>query len=420
MPLTGDRRASADLEATVAARFAALGLADGGPLGIAVSGGGDSMGLLHLTARLCPACNLHAVTVDHGLRLEAAAEAASVAKAAAALHMPHQVLRWTGWDGTGNLQNAARQARTRLIADWARERGISTVLLGHTRDDQAETVLLRLARGSGVDGLAAMRPVREACGVTWVRPLLEVPREALRAWLRAEGVTWCEDPSNDDLRFDRVRARRLLSNAADLGLDAGRLADTAERMAAARTVLAGAAADAARRLVRTGHGALWLAAGWEALADDTRWRLLAAALCQVSGTAYRPSFAALCAAEAAVKDGRNHTLHSCHLVPEGDDVRVQPELKALAAQTGTVPGAWAGWVIAGPSMPHTHIAPLGPEGLATLPSWRDSGLPHRLACTLPGIWTQGHLVAAPSILPGKWQATPAWDAQDFAASLLSD
>ena len=129
-----------------------------GPVAVAVSGGGDSVALL-LLLQETGARPLAAVTVDHGLRPESAAEAAAVAALCSARGIAHTLLRWEEPAGAGNLQARAREARRRLIGDWARGRGIGAVALGHTLDDQAETFLLRLARGSGVDGLSGMAPV---------------------------------------------------------------------------------------------------------------------------------------------------------------------------------------------------------------------------------------------------------------------
>jgi tRNA(Ile)-lysidine synthase len=117
-------------------------------LGIAVSGGGDSIALMHLLHRIASdeGVALFAATVDHGLRAESADEARTVAKQAAALGIPHDTLRWQGWDGAGNLQDHARQARYALLKEWAKRNDISAIALGHPADDQAETLLMRLAR----------------------------------------------------------------------------------------------------------------------------------------------------------------------------------------------------------------------------------------------------------------------------------
>ena len=178
-----------------------------GHVAVAVSGGSDSMALLMLMQRWAEdnGARISAVTVDHGLRPEAAGEAAMVARFCAQRGIPHEVLKWQGWDGTGNLQAAAREARYRLIADWVRAQGVEAVCLGHTRDDQAETFLMRLARKAGSDGLRGMPDRFDRHGVHWVRPVLGQSRADLRAFLRRHGVLWVEDSSNEDERFDRVR-----------------------------------------------------------------------------------------------------------------------------------------------------------------------------------------------------------------------
>ena len=180
--------------------------------GVAVSGGGDSVALLLLARDWAARAGraVEAVTVDHGLRPGSAGEAAEVAALCARIGVPHDVLAWRGWDGNGNLQDNARRARRSLIADWARSRDVGAVALGHTLDDQAETLVMRLARGSGVDGLAAMAAESRAEGIVWLRPMLGLRRADLRAWLMAEGVGWAEDPSNEDEGFARVRVRRAL------------------------------------------------------------------------------------------------------------------------------------------------------------------------------------------------------------------
>ena len=190
--------------------FFSGGLPDG--LVVACSGGGDSLALLDLTCRWAArsGTSVHAVIVDHGLREGSDTEATAASEIASSLGALPTVLQWRDWQGQGNLQEAARMARRRLLADYAREQEIGTVLLGHTLDDQAETFLLRLARGSGVEGLSGMSGEIDVDGVRFLRPLLSVRREPLREYLRGRGIVWAEDPSNEDERFDRVRMRQLL------------------------------------------------------------------------------------------------------------------------------------------------------------------------------------------------------------------
>ncbi|MFC3118710.1 tRNA lysidine(34) synthetase TilS [Jhaorihella thermophila] len=225
-------------------------------LGVAVSGGGDSVALLHILTR-CFGENgpeIHAVTVDHGLRAESADEAAMVARMAGALSVPHDTLCWEGWDGAGNLQDQARRARYRLLSRWARSSGIEMLALAHTADDQAETVLMRLGRAAGVDGLSGIPERRIEGGVTFVRPLLGVTRQALRAYLVRNAIEWVEDPSNRDDRFDRIRARRALEALQPLGITVTALADVARHMAQARAALDWYSFLAARDVARLDAG----------------------------------------------------------------------------------------------------------------------------------------------------------------------
>lgn len=220
---------------------------------IAVSGGPDSTALLLLAARwakrLKKSPRLLAVTVDHGLRAEAKAEAASVKRLARQFNVPHRTLRWRGSKPATGLQEAARTARYGLLAQTAVRAGLAHVLTAHTLDDQAETVLFRLARGSGLAGLAGMAPVSLLPGghgdrIFLVRPLLAVPKSRLIATLRAARIAFSEDPSNSDPRFTRARLRALLPALASEGLDAHGLSRLAARMRRAEAALEFAVAAA--------------------------------------------------------------------------------------------------------------------------------------------------------------------------------
>jgi tRNA(Ile)-lysidine synthetase-like protein len=212
-------------------------------IGLAVSGGGDSMAMLHLAAPWARVMGIRlwVATIDHGLRAESAAEAALVAQACTDLGLSHSTLKWDGWDGKGNLQASARAARHDLLGRW---RGsVQHIAFGHTEDDQAETVLMRLTRGSGVEGLSGMSarqtisdtalPNLDSSAWTLLRPLLPTTRAELRHYLRVLHIPYVDDPTNDDLTYDRVKARKALDILAPLGLTAQTLAQTATRMARA-------------------------------------------------------------------------------------------------------------------------------------------------------------------------------------------
>jgi tRNA(Ile)-lysidine synthase len=228
---------------------------------LAVSGGPDSTALMGCAARGRPGIPLTVATVDHGLRPASAAEAAAVAGLAADLGLRHRTLAWTGPKPAARLQEAARAARYRLLASFAREVGADLVLTAHTLDDQAETVLMRLCAGSGPTGLAGMAPVRDLDGLTLGRPFLAVPKARLVATCAAQGWPVVHDPSNTDARFGRARLRRLLPLLAEEGLTAGRLARLAGRLRRDEAALAAAAAaalDDLRRPDSRGEGRLVL------------------------------------------------------------------------------------------------------------------------------------------------------------------
>lgn len=230
---------------------------------LAVSGGPDSTALLLLAAGWCRTLKNRpeplAVTVDHGLRPEAGEEAASVAALAARLRVPHRTVRWSGPKPKSRLQERARAVRYALLAEEARRIGAGHIVTAHTLDDQAETVLFRLVRGSGIGGLGGMArvaPLSVGLGgrpdgqILVVRPLLAVPKARLIATLHAAGVAASDDPSNRDPRFARARLRQVAPLLADEGLDARRLAAFAERMRRAEAALDWMADQVAERAVR--------------------------------------------------------------------------------------------------------------------------------------------------------------------------
>ena len=363
-----------------------------GPIGVAVSGGGDSVALLcllHRTGR-----EIRAVTVDHGLRGESADEARAVARFCAKLGVEHEILNWHDWDGQGNLQAAARDARRGLIADWAAKSGIKAVALGHTLDDQAETFLMRLARGSGVDGLSGMAARTARDGVIWLRPLMGIARTDLREFLVSEGIEWVDDPSNEDTRFDRVKARRALGVLADLGLDAARLTTTARQMARAREVLEMATlnlAEAAAKPTETGEVSLDLAL-LLAAPEETRLRLLAWSLQWVAGAVYRPRLAALEDVFTRLEDCSLHGClirqHAGRLIVRREPARVEGQVAA-----GTI---WDGrWETSGPA--GVTVAALGEAGLAQCPDWRETGHKREILLATPAFWRERELLANPFV-----------------------
>ncbi|MGD9864936.1 MAG: tRNA lysidine(34) synthetase TilS [Pseudodonghicola sp.] len=394
-------------------------------LGVALSGGGDSVALLHLLTRCFTGApvRLFAATVDHGLRPEAAAEAAEAGRLAEALGVPHSVLRWQGWDGGGNLQDAARQARYRLLGGWARGQGIGTLAVGHTADDQAETLLMRLGRASGVAGLSGMAPRRMLEeGVMLARPLLAIGRQELRAYLRRQGLSWAEDPSNLDDRFARVRARCALEALAPLGITPTALSDVARNMARADQALGWAAFQAAGDLARIEAGCVVLQGrGLALLAEEITRRLLAAAIGWIGGQAYPPRRAPMEHLLADLRQGGGGTLAGCRVLSRRGEIWICREYNAVR-DLRAAPGArWdRRWLLAGAAAPGAEVGALGPEGLAQCADRAATGLPRAALEASPALWQDGRLVAAPLAgSPNGWHAILPEGEAAFRAALLS-
>jgi tRNA(Ile)-lysidine synthase len=227
---------------------------------LAVSGGPDSIALMWLAARwrsaLARGPRLIAVTVDHGLRPEAAREAREVKRLARLLDLPHRTMRWTGLKPKAGLPAAARTARYRLLAQAARTSGATHILTAHTRDDQAETLLMRLLRGSGIAGLAAMARESERDGVLLARPFLDVSKSQLIATLKKAKIGFADDPTNHDTNFTRPRLRAVMPVLAAEGGDTRNLARLASRLARANAAVEVLVDGAERYLVLRDREAL--------------------------------------------------------------------------------------------------------------------------------------------------------------------
>ncbi|MEM1236111.1 MAG: tRNA lysidine(34) synthetase TilS [Pseudomonadota bacterium] len=405
---------------------------------LAVSGGGDSMAMLYLAAPWAHVMGikLHVCTVNHNLRAEAPEEAALVARACAELGLYHQVLDWQ-WDGQGNLQDAGRQGRLDLINRW---RGaVAHVLMAHTRDDQAETFLMRLARGSGLDGLSGMAAVREVRlkddfvplaahpdGPPWpsvlpgafevLRPLLSTTREELRHYLRVLKIDHADDPTNDDPHYDRVKMRQALPALAELGLTVDRLAGTAEHLAGAREAAHARAfeAHASCLIDDPGRGLFDITYDRDAFAKierDTQMRLLAAALQYVSLEPYRPRRSALENALERALAGGATTLHGGYVYPHKSKLFICAEYERLK-DLNSENGKWRGLY----RTDNNDVRPLGEAGAAQLRDKTD--LPARVLWPVPGVWDGKTVLSTPRLGENPhWN--PEIDARRFARLLTS-
>jgi len=306
-----------------------------GAIAVAVSGGSDSLALMHLLAAFAKTRRRKppvVLTVDHGLRKTSAADARRVAQWAKKLGLKTQLLTWRGKKPKSGVEAAAREARYRLMGAWLAQNRIATLFVGHTQDDQAETFLLRLMRGSGLDGLSGMAPVSPwpvegFTDLSISRPLLGITREALRAHLAANGQDWLDDPMNDDDAFDRVKVRKARTALAEAGLTTARIAAAASHLARARAALEVVTEAVLARAARAYDGGFALdTAALTAAPREVGLRALAALLQAASGQAYRPRFESLerlFDRMAAGELGAGATLHGCHISPAPRGLRDQ-------------------------------------------------------------------------------------------------
>lgn len=392
---------------------------------VAVSGGGDSMALLLLLRWHLRSSDrtIHAVTVDHGLRAESASEAAQAAEWCAALGIAHTTLNWE-YRGVGNLSAEARRGRYRLMSDFCAANGIEQLFLGHTRDDQAETVLMRFARGSGVDGLAGMTVRSRAWGMTLMRPLLSVRRDDLRALLRGVGQQWIDDPSNDDPGYDRIKARNLLERLEPLGLSSENLSKLSERMRLAQEALqeyADILAASALSYSAIGYATLDQSALLDA-PPETAYRVIGQVLKRFSPKPYRPALEIEQAILADFAFGRtsDRTVAHCLLRSRGGTLQILREPARCTGRTppGTSQGEWDGRfryrIDAVTPMPDLRVGALGTEGLAQIGNDNTGffadwiAAPREARMTTPALWRGDTLVAAP-LAP--------WSCEDSAPEL---
>ena len=365
--------------------------------GLAVSGGGDSMALLHLVAEHRGNHRPVVLTVNHNLRPDAAAEAAGVADVCVLLGLVHETLDWSGWDGQGNLQAAARDARYDLLAAYARANGLDSILLGHTADDVAETFLMRLARGSGLEGLAAMPAHFHRLGVDFDRPLIDVSRADLRAYLSEIGGHWIEDPSNDDTRFERVKIRQALPSLGQIGLTVDRLADTATRLRTAQAVLSQQVARLAAHVDFAQDGTVSLdRLAITGFLPEVQRQFWAKLLQWLGRLPYPPRADAQQAALARADAEGRAQIGGCEILVAGQGVTLLREARALASEKAATTAPWDGrWRLDGPHAAGLTVRMLGEDGLKSCPDWRDTGVSRMALIVSPAVFSGETLVAAP-------------------------
>lgn len=295
-----------------------------------VSGGADSLALvlrLHESGR-----KVIALTVDHGLRAESRSEAEYVGEVMARYGIEHHILTWDGEKPQSGIEEAARQKRYELLFGWCRDNHVGVLAVGHHRRDQAETFLLRLQRGSGLDGLCCMQPVTQRGGIMLIRPQLEDNPEDLKAYLRERGIVWTEDASNLCDDFLRARIRKFLPELERAaGISEQRLAETAAVLARTRNYLEEQTVKFIRNHVRCWENAavsvsLGMLLGQH---QEMAYRILSALIRETGGRVYAPE------AEETLRlieqmrepDFKGCTLGGCEVFAARKRMWIVPEVK---------------------------------------------------------------------------------------------
>jgi len=263
-------------------------------IAVAISGGSDSMALALLLGEYAKesGAQITAITVDHKLRVEAALEAKQVGLWLKKYGIKHHILCWEGEKKSSNIQAEARKARYRLMSDFCAVHNIKLLAVAHTCEDQAETVLMRLMRGSGVDGLSGISDSSDVFGIKLIRPLLGTKRAELREYLHNKSQKWIDDPSNENIKYKRVEVRKFIKASEEPELLTKRLVDTSAHMARAK--------DYIEQQIRKNLIGIFAfnEAGFYTidrncfrnLHPEERLRSLAAALQHAGGQDYRPRF----------------------------------------------------------------------------------------------------------------------------------
>jgi tRNA(Ile)-lysidine synthase len=394
------------------------------PFAIALSGGPDSVTLMHLAAAHCRAHGLAlplVFSVDHGLRPESAEEARSAGDWARALGLAHEVLTWEGPKPEENIQAAARAARYALLGSAMRRRGVWALLTGHTLDDQAETFLLRLARGSGLDGLSGMAPLaafpdpafRDLC---ILRPLLGFTKAQILATAHSLGARFFDDPGNRNPQFARTRARLALNLLEPAGVTPRRIAEAAGHLRRARAAIEALEADAFERSVTlTPWGYALITPGMVASAPlEVGLRMTASILRLTGGGRYAPEFETVqgvhswFGSDGGTAKGRTAGGVRLQRLPDGcvlagrEQAALDADEPLLRLQPGES-GVWDGRfrvTLGGPGLAAGAVVrAVGTDNAAKALSEmrkRPDHQPRRIAATLPGLFVDGVLAAMPS------------------------
>jgi tRNA(Ile)-lysidine synthase len=384
-------------------------------IAVAVSGGVDSLCLALLLQQWIHKQQGHliALTVDHGLRLESTKEALQVGKWLKQHHIEHHILPWKGPKPTTRIQENARKERYRLLEEWCKNHNILHLCLGHQANDQVETFLFRLCRGSGIDGLAGMAAIVEKPNVRILRPLLKVKRERLQYTLLELKQEWIEDPSNLNDQYTRTRLRHIQKTLEPEGLTLESLSKTIQKLSLSRVELeTQTTAHLANsfQIFPSGYGILDLPQLLEAQ-DDIIMRVLSASLTCISGKAYPPRRIYLERLKNSIVSGikiKGRTCWGCSIIPWRGKLLIVRELSAISDQVLIENSKdiirWDNrfsFVFKRNISNTVMLQNLGIQGWVQIvgkkPDLQKKLIPPRVRPTLPALWQGDEVIAVPHL-----------------------
>jgi tRNA(Ile)-lysidine synthase len=379
------------------------------PLAVAVSGGSDSMALLLLTQKWAQqkGCSLIALTVDHGLRVESHFEALQVQKWAKDRGIKHIILEWTGEKPTSRLQEKAREARYHLLTSWCKENHVPTLLLGHHQQDQEETFWLRLAAGSGLEGLGGIKQKSMRNDIILLRPLLCFSKEYLQEMLKTEKQTWITDPSNENPHFFRGRFRLLLKGE---GLSFSRLNKVIAKLQEDSDFIGSSLQEAIHNIVEI-HEEGYITISrkeFEKLHSALKKRVVLFLMQWFSKRPYPPRSHQILSIIEKLKKGAGFTAGGVYWVPHSEEISLFREfsavspifpLKQLREKILWDQRFWVDPKVQDAFPCETYLAPLG--SIPSLQKGITSKIPARAKTSLPAFWLKGKLVAVPHLCYNK-------------------
>ena len=371
-------------------------------LGLAVSGGSDSLAMLYICNdwALKNKVKLHCVTVDHQLRSESAKEAELVADHCDGLGINHEIVEWKHERNiSGNVSDLARSARYELIDKWRKD--LSFVLVGHTQNDQIETFLMNLKRGSGIEGLKGMSlSFKRPEGYFILRPLIHSSRESLQQFLQEKNINWVRDPSNLNETFERISQRKTWEKLKSKGFSESRIELSVAHMRRAHDALKQMLPVHFKQIGKQElTDLLWDYNAFIALPEECKLRLISSAIMWNGSLRYRPRFKAVLDVLKNVTEKRTAVLGGAIFYHDGDKIRMTTEFKSLENNTVncSLGSVWRNIWEVKRAVKDGYIAPIGINGNNQLSKRQRLSMPYRSRIIQPGIFLKEKLLLAPTL-----------------------